>query len=229
MLGLLPSWDDGRDPGSGLHVGRQYPMGVKVPRPKARKSAFSQQCLFAMTSVPMVTVSTTIMPHELPSKCIEAVQRIFPDFQPENQFVDEKFPVSRDAVEISQEGISTDLFLELLTDQRILDTALDAMSLNMASDTSEQDSLFTTNFLISRQAALMQKVAFVLDSERTVGGVIEVGMQSPDLPAWLQEATWHPGRREIPRTVGDEISMRADGTVTEWFDKKGRATIQTDD
>ena len=75
----------------------------------------------------------------------------------------------------------------------------------------------------------MQKVAFVLESERTVGGVIEVTMHSEDLPSWLQESTWHPGRREIPRSVGDDVSMRPDGTVTEWFDKKGRATIQTDD
>ena len=177
----------------------------------------------------MVTVSTSVSTHEDAHKCIEAVQRIFPDFQPEGEFSIEKFPVQRESVQISQEGVAPDLFLQLLSEQRILDTALDAMSLNLNCRAGEHDSEFTTSFLISRQAALMQKVAFVLESERTVGGVIEVTMQSLDLPSWLQESTWHPGRREIPRTVGDDISMRPDGTVTEWFDKKGRATIQTDD
>ena len=182
-----------------------------------------------MTSAPMVTVSTSVSTHEEVHTCIEAVQRIFPDFQPEMDAGSEKFPIQRDSVQISQEGAAPDLFLELLAEQRILDTALDAMSINLNCRAGEHDSEFTTSFLISRQAALMQKVAFVLESERTVGGVIEVTMQSVDLPSWLQESTWHSGRREIPRTVGDDISMRPDGTVTEWFDKKGRATIQTDD
>ena len=204
-------------------------MGVKVPRPKATRRAFCQHPLFVMTSAPMVTVSTSVSTHEDAHKCIEAVQRIFPDFQPEGEFNIEKFPIQRDSVQISQEGVAPDLFLQLLSEQRILDTALDAMSLNLNYGTRGHDSEFITSFLISRQAALMQKVAFVLESERTVGGVIEVTIHSEDLPSWLQESTWHPGRREIPRSVGDDVSMRPDGTVTEWFDKKGRATIQTDD
>ena len=177
----------------------------------------------------MVTVSTTLSAHEIGRKCIEAVQRIFPDFQPEIELGPEEFPNRRGAIEISQEGVSTDLFVELLGEQRILDTALDAMSLNMDSNSTGERAQYTTSFLISRQAALMGKVAFVLESERTVGGVIKVLMQSPDLTLWLQEATWHPGRREVPRSVGDELSMRSDGSVTEWFDKKGRATIHPDD
>ena len=102
------------------------------------------------------------------------------------------------------------------------------MSLNMSTTSTADSTQYTTSFLISRQAALMGKVAFVLESERTVGGVINVLMESPDLTLWLQEATWHPGRRDVP-SVGDELSMRADGAVTEWFDKKGRATIHPDD
>ena len=182
-----------------------------------------------MTYTPMVTVSTTLSAHEIGSKCIEAVQRIFPDFQPGIELESEEFPNQRDAIEISQEGIATDLFLELLSEQRILDTALDAMSLNMGTTSTADSTQYTTSFLISRQAALMGKVAFVLESERTVGGVINVSMESPDLTLWMQEATWHPGRRDVPRSVGDELSMRADGAVTEWFDKKGRATIHPDD
>ena len=229
MFHLLPGWDDGGNPWGGLHDCRQHSACVKVPCPKAKKSAFSQQSLFAMTSTPMVTVSTIISAHEIGSKCIEAVQRIFPDFQPEIEPGSEEFPNCREAIEISQEGVATDLFLQLLCEQRILDTALDAMSINLGTTPTADSTQCTTSFLISRQAALMAKVAFVLESERSVGGVIKVSMESPDLPLWLQEATWHPGRREVPRSVGDDLSMRADGTVTEWFDKKGRATIHPDD
>ncbi|HJM68142.1 MAG TPA: hypothetical protein QF716_04625 [Candidatus Thalassarchaeaceae archaeon] len=161
------------------------------------------------------------MSHEIGESCIKAVQNIFPDFFIENVPDEEQFPVTRDTVEITREGLAPDRLLELLAAQRILDTALDAMSLNLQST--------STSFLISRQAALSSKVAFVLETERTIGGVIEVVLESEDLVDWLQEATWHSGRREIPRTVGDELSMRSDGSVTEWFDGKGRSTIQTDD
>ena len=87
----------------------------------------------------------------------------------------------------------------------------------------------STTFLISRQAALSGKVAFVLETEQTVGGVIQVTLQSEDLVDWIQEATWHPGRTDIPRSVGDDLSMYSDGAVSEWFDHKGRATFQTED
>ena len=61
----------------------------------------------------------------------------------------------------------------------------------------------------------MGKVAFVLESERTVGGDQRVDGKSRST-LWMQEATWHPGRRDVPRSVGDELSMRADGAVTEY-------------
>ncbi len=174
-----------------------------------------------MTRSPDITVSTRVMPHEIGQRCVDAVQKIFPDFLVDNIPEEEGFPVKREDVLLSCEGISPDRFLELLGEQRILDTALDAMSLNLREKSS--------SFLISRQAALSGKVAFVLESERTVGGVIEIEIESDDLVDWMQEATWHPGRREIPRTVGDELSMRSDGSVTEWFDRKGRATFRTED
>ena len=196
-------------------------MGVKVTRPKAKKSGFGQDGLFTMTLSPHVSVSTTVMPHEIGEKCVQAVQKIFPDFDGGAAPSDGTFPIQRTAIELTSEGLSPDLFLEILAEQRILDTALDAMSINLHAH--------STYFLISRQAALRGKVAFVLETERTIGGVIEVSMESEDLADWLEEATWHSGRREVPREVGDELSMHSDGTVTEWFDSKGRATIQTDD
>jgi len=174
-----------------------------------------------MTSTPHVTVSTRVMSHEIGEKCVEAVLKIFPDFSAENIPADEGFPVQRGEVQLICDNLSPDCFLELLAEQRILDTALDAMALNLQPP--------STTFLLSRQAALSGKVAFVLGTERTVGGVIEVTFVCDDIVDWLQEATWHPGRREMPRSVGDELSMRIDGSVTEWFDKKGRPTIQTDD
>ena len=174
-----------------------------------------------MTRAPHVTVSTCVSAHEIGGKCVDAVMKIFPDFSADNVPLATDFPVKRDDVQIVCEGVSPDLFLELLTEQRILDTALDAMSMNIQAN--------STSFLISRQAALSGKVAFVLDTERTVGGVIEIALECDDLTDWIQEATWHSGRREVPRVVGDELSMRSDGSVTEWFDPKGRATFQTED
>ena len=174
-----------------------------------------------MTQAPIVTVSTWVQTHEKGEKCLEAVQRIFPDFLVTEVPTSGEFPIQRDVVELSCEGLSPDRFLELLGEQRILDTALDAMSLNIHEN--------TTTFLISRQAALSGKVAFVLETERTVGGVIEVSLICNDMVDWLQEATWHSGRVDVPRSVGDELSMYRDGAVSEWFDKNGRPTIQSDD
>jgi predicted RNA binding protein with dsRBD fold (UPF0201 family) len=162
-----------------------------------------------------------VMPHEIGQKCVDAVQKIFPGFLATDVPSEENFPVKRGAIELVCDSLSLDLFLELLGKQRILDTALDTMSLNLRED--------TTNFLISRQAALSGKVAFVLETDRTVGGVVEVVLECDDLANWMQEATWHPGRLDVPRSVGDELSMHSDGSLAEWFDSKGRATFQTDD
>jgi predicted RNA binding protein with dsRBD fold (UPF0201 family) len=196
-------------------------MGVKVTRPKAKKSAFEQRGVFTMTLAPDITVSTCVMPHEIGQRCLDAVLKIFPDFSVDNVPETEGFPVKRSAVDLVCEGVSPDVFLELLKGQRILDTALDAMSLNLRAN--------STSFLISRQAALSGKVAFVLESERTVGGTIEVELECNDLIDWMQEATWHSGRHEVPRTVGDELSMYSDGSAAEWFDHKGNATFRTED
>ena len=132
-----------------------------------------------MTLSPLVTVSTIVQTHEIGDKCVQAVQSIFPDFIVENVPSVESFPVQRSSVELSCDGLSPDHFLELLSEQRILDTALDAMALNL------QDK--STSFLLSRQAALSGKVAFVLETERTIGGVILVSLVSNDIVDWLQE------------------------------------------
>ena len=185
--------------------------------------------LFTMTRLPHVTVSTCVFAHEVGPRCVDAVLKIFPDFSVENVPQEAVFPVKRSEIELVCEGVSPDRFLELIAEQRILDTALDSMSLNLRRGGGGDESPTTTKFLISRQAALSGKVAFVLESEQTVGGVIEVELEGEDLADWIQEATWHSGRRDVPREIGDELSMRSDGRVTEWFDQKGRPTIHTDD
>ena len=174
-----------------------------------------------MADSPIITVATRVMAHECGKKCIDAVQKIFPDFVQDVEINDSNFPVGREEILLHCEGVSPDHFMELLSQQRILDTALDSMGLNL-----RQNSTF---FSISRQAAIAGKVAFVLESEKTVGGIIEIEMEGQGLDEWLEQITWHPGRAEIPRNVGDEISMRSDGAFTEWFDSKGRATINRED
>ena len=84
-----------------------------------------------MTRAPLVTVSTRVMSHEIGQRCVDAVQKIFPDFLVDSIPTEDEFPVKRDEVELVSEGVSPELLLELLGKQRILDTALDAMSLNI--------------------------------------------------------------------------------------------------
>ena len=66
------------------------------------------------------------------------------------------------------------------------------------------------------------KVSFTL-GERVFGGSIDVCITGTKLLLWLESATWHEGRRGVPRYVGDDISMRRDGRYTEWFDKSGNS------
>ena len=94
-------------------------------------------------------------------------------------------------------------FLEVIHKQAILDTALDYMSKNL--DTNG------TIFQISRQAAMAGKVAFPLLGDNPLGGVITVEIEGENLGDWLEAATWHSGRENIPRRIGDEFTMYSDG------------------
>ena len=84
-----------------------------------------------------------------------------------------------------------------------------------------------THFQLSRQAAFAGKVAFVVE-ELPLGGVMEVSLQGDDLGLWLEQLTWHEGRHSIPRSLGDDLGMDQDGTPIEWFDNKGRRTMNID-
>lgn len=152
-------------------------------------------------------VRTVLSGADSPTSILKALQQVFPEVQKE-QLPDE--PVfgraSNDAW--SFENVSLATFLSQLHEQRILDTALDAMSLNMNEA--------STTFHIGRLAALAGKIAFPIPGDRPLGGVFEISIEGNGLADWLQAATWHPGRSQVPRHINDEHSMDADGESTTW-------------
>ena len=166
-----------------------------------------------------IRLSTIIQPHEDAIRVIESVRNMFPEWVPDSLPESSTFPQSRQKIVLEGECETLDNLLDSARDQRILDTALDAMSTNMRGD--------STNFSISRQAAMAGKLSFVLE-ERPLGGDIEVGIVMEGLAEWLEKVTWHPGRDSVPRFVGDGLSMSEQGDPTEWFDKRGNPTMNDD-
>jgi len=169
----------------------------------------------------MLTVSTSLRSHEDPMRVVESVQVIFPDWDVENIPEKGQFPITRDEVKLTCVGCSPDSFIEALTEQRILDTALDVMSIKLRED--------VTKFSIGRQAAIAGRVTFILDQEQPIGGTIDVDIECEELDSWIEEVTWHPGRYEVPRKIGDELRMTNSGNVREWFDRNGNPTINKDE
>ena len=90
-------------------------------------------------------VTTKLHGAESPDLVLESVRNIFPDFDPRNEAqVKPEFGQKIDMT-WSHENISLNLFLTKLREQSILDTALDAMSINLKGD--------STTFEILRQAS----------------------------------------------------------------------------
>ena len=73
-----------------------------------------------------------------------------------------------------------------------------------------------TVFHISRQAAMAGKVAFPLQGVEPLGGVITIEIDGQNLGDWLEAATWHNGRENIPRRIGDEFTMDDSGEAVTW-------------
>ena len=73
-----------------------------------------------------------------------------------------------------------------------------------------------TTFAISRQAALVGKVSFPLPNESPLGGEIIIQLIGNDVKDWLEAATWHEGRDNVPRRVGDDLSMDANADSVTW-------------
>ena len=153
-----------------------------------------------------VLISTKITGADDPKLVLDAILTLFPEFTcglPEGP----KFPTEQDDV-LASEGVPLDTFLNAIHKQSILDTSLDFMSANLDSS--------GTIFQISRQAAMEGKVAFPLPSDTPLGGVITVEIGGENLDDWVEAATWHSGRENIPRSVGDEFTMDNDGEAVTW-------------
>ena len=167
---------------------------------------------------PEITVSTIVKTHESFTLVEKAIKSLFHDWDCEINANDESFPVARDDSRLSGKSQSLSRIIEYCSTNRILDTAFDAMTMNLQRE--------STHFQLSRQAAFVGKVAFVVD-EVPLGGVMEVSLQGEDLGLWIEQITWHEGRNSIPRHLDDELSMDDDGTPVEWFDNKGNRTMNS--
>jgi len=165
---------------------------------------------------PLISVSTVVQPHEDPHRVVEAVREMFPDWSPDLVPSNTDFPNDRVSVMMTGSSESLDTLMEAIRNQRILDTALDAMTMELDGG--------STGFALSRQAALAGKASFVI-SERAIGGEMRVGLTGDDLANWLEQRTWHAGRDSVPRSVGDGLAMTDEGEPVEWFDREGNRTI----
>ena len=153
-----------------------------------------------------VVISTRLTGADSPHLVMQSIINLFPDFAV--SLPDEpEYPSNQDEI-IAAKDVSLQTFLEIIHNQSILDTALDCMSANL--------DINGTVFNISRQAALAGKVAFPLPGDSPLGGVITVEIEGQDLGDWLEAATWHSGRENIPRRIGDEFSMSGDGDAVTW-------------
>ncbi len=153
-----------------------------------------------------VLVSTKLTGADEPQLVLDSILNLFPEFTcglPEKP----NFPTDQDDI-LASEGVPLDTFLDAIHKQSILDTSLDFMSKNLDSS--------GTIFHISRQAAMEGKVAFPLPGDNPLGGVITVEIGGENLDDWLEAATWHSGREDIPRSVGDEFTMDEKGEAVTW-------------
>ena len=155
-----------------------------------------------------IRIETCLRGADLPEKVSQALLALFPDFPIPSEF---EIPQLGSASNINwvAESISLETFLKQLHEQRILDTALDSMSANLVENQTE--------FRLSRQAAIVGKVAFPLPNEQPLGGVITVTLQGVHISDWLVAATWHKGRDAIPRGIADENAMGSDGDAVTWI------------
>ena len=154
-----------------------------------------------------IVISSLVTGAESPSMVLESIQNVFPDFVSELVTEEPTFgsPVN---VLFKQEDVSLNQFLAMIHKQAILDTALDMMSINLDDN--------HTYFEILRQASIANKIAFNLDGQTPLGGVIKIELSGEDLPAWIEAATWHKGRDVVPRKVNDERMMNVDGDASTW-------------
>ena len=152
-------------------------------------------------------ITTVLSGADSPTKVMEALRTLFPDIDEVVLGPEPTLGEPSDS-NMTFEAVSLGGFLNQLHDQQILDTAMDAMSAGLEGD--------TTVFEVSRQAAMGGKVSFPIPGNRPLGGVFTITISGPGLDDWLQAATWHTGRANVPRNIDDEHAMREDGDPTTW-------------
>lgn len=152
-------------------------------------------------------IATSLRGVDSPAKVLQALQNLFPDIV-RDELEDE--PSLGEPINAAWEfsDVSLGAFLQQLHEQRILDTALDAMSINLDGN--------STTFHVARQAAVAGKVAFPIPGDQPLGGVFSITVSGDGLDDWLQAATWHAGRTQVPRNINDDHSMAKDGESTTW-------------
>ena len=162
----------------------------------------------------MVTASveTGLAPTDDTELVRRALLELFPGSDLPDAEPGEVFPTPAATGMLRARDVDLTRLQKRLREQRICDTALDAMAFALDADRQ------STCFSLSRQAALAGKVAFVLPGERVLGGTFEVSITGEGLAKWIEEFTWHAGREAVPRYVADEVSMRSDGSSRDWFD-----------
>ena len=152
-------------------------------------------------------VRTTLSGADSPRKVLNALQRIFPDAEVNELPAEPSFGSASNQA-WSFENLSLATFLNQLHEQRILDTALDAMSLNMKG----RPQPFTSDVWLQ---SLEKSLSLFL--ETALGGVFEISIVGKGLGDWLQAATWHAGRSQVPRHTNAEPSMDEDGESSTWI------------
>ena len=154
-----------------------------------------------------IKITTTLSGVDSPAKVLMALNNLFPEV---TRPALEQEPSIGHPVDTAWvfNDVSLATFLQQLHEQRILDTALDAMSMNITGT--------TTIFRISRQAAVAGKIAFPIPGDDPLGGVFTITIAGEGLEDWLQAATWHAGRSQVPRNINDDHAMTEDGESTTW-------------
>lgn len=155
-----------------------------------------------------IIIQTELRGADSPEKVREAILAIFPEFPSQDEV---ELPELGNAIQETWRGeqVSLETFLKLLHDQRILDTALDAMTVHYDGS--------STSFELLRQAAIVGKIAFPLAEEQPLGGVISITLEGEHLGDWLEAATWHKGRDIAPRSIKDDLAMGEDGEAVTWI------------
>ena len=157
-----------------------------------------------------VSCSTILSGADDPVEIFNSLQKLFPEV-----VVDEledrpcSFPMPKEKVQWNFVNLNLDAILERMAEERILDTALDAMSQSLHQD--------STIFKLSRQAAMANKISFCLNEEEPLGGSFRIKLSGKNLGKWLEDATWHQGRQMVPRSIGDDHRMSGDGASRSVF------------